>query len=119
MAASGESKTGDLGEDRDEFPDGRPRRAYASSEPTRVRARERADDEIETVIVRARLGVWRIMRALPSRIKAMSSSSRLCGRAGRGGAGANGLVNGIFDELNVAGSCATCVDDTGREIDTT
>lgn len=119
LAVSGELKIGDLGEDRDECPDGRPRRMYASSEPTRVRVRERADDETETVIVHARLGVWRIMRALPSRIKAISSSSRLSGRAGRGGGGPDGLVNGIFDGLNVVGSCAICVDDTGREIATT
>ena len=91
---------------------------YGSSDSTRVGARERADDEVETVNARARLGVWRIMRALPSRIKMMSSSSRLSGRAGRGGGGPDGLLNETLDGLNVEGSCAICVDEVGREMDT-
>lgn len=90
---------------------------YASSEPTRVKARERADDDVETVSVRARCGVCKTMRALPSRMRVSNSSSRFSGRGGRGGGGPEGLVKGTFVGVNVAGSCDTCVDETGREME--
>lgn len=94
---SGESKTADRGVEREEWPDGRPRRVVASSEQTRVEALWWPDeDEVVVVVVgeRMRVGVLRTRRALPSRIKASVSLSRLAGRGGRGGGGPVGLVKG-------------------------
>ena len=91
FAASGESKTGLRGEESEEWPEGRPRREYASSEPTRERAGDHAEDAVDAVSVRARarFGVCTFVRVTLSRCMATRPSSTLPvpGRSGRGGGG--------------------------------
>jgi hypothetical protein len=106
-----------MGEVGLEWPEGRPRRVYASVDSMRVRVLCCSDDVVDMVAVLARWGVWRIMRAVPLRISAMSSSSRLSGRGGRGGAGPAGLVKGMVVGSEFVGVWIACPDDSGREIE--
>lgn len=76
-------------------PEKRPRRVKASVEDRLASVLWLAEDEVDAVSVRVRAGVQRTMRALPSRIRAMHSSSRLSGRGGRGGGGPGGLMKGM------------------------
>lgn len=89
FAASGESKTGLRGDEREEWPEGRPRREYASSEPMRERVGDHAEETVEAVSVGARFGVCTFVRVTLSRCMATRSSSTLPlpGRSGRGGGG--------------------------------
>lgn len=121
LAASGESKMGLRGGEREECPDGRSRREHATSEPTRDSAGGQAEDAVDAVSVRARFGVCIIILATLSRAMATRSLSTLPGRAGRGGRGRGplGLGQGWLCVGSESGRTWNCADGIGREMEVT
>lgn len=116
FAARGASKSGEWVVESEEWPEGRPRRVYVSWETMRRSIGECDDEVVETVGVRVRVGVYRVVRAVLSRDMATRSLSMLAGRAGRAGGGPGRGVKGTLWGSKLGGS-GDCSVESGREME--